>query len=267
MHTPTAASVHELTVGSTLTKSLGTLETVATMRRFDVGEPIYLCGQPAEFWYRIEGGAGRKCAFTFDGDRQIVDFLQPGDLFGFDAQEVHEFSVEAIVTGTAVARYPKRSAERITDSEPEVARQIRKLAFESIARVQKRVVILGRATPLEKVSAFLLEMADRFCARSPGAVILPMSRYDIADYLALAAETVSRALTHLRESGAIRLAGVRRVQICDRRALETLSRKSRHEINTGRVCTLTPRERAQAIRARAGTAAKALRPTPAECKS
>jgi CRP/FNR family nitrogen fixation transcriptional regulator len=82
------------------------------------------------------------------------------------------------------------------------------------------MLILGRATALEKVSSFLLEMVDRFRTRPVGPVTLAMSRYDIADYLAMAVETVSRALTTLREKGVIQFESVRCVQIRDRGSLE-----------------------------------------------
>jgi CRP-like cAMP-binding protein len=218
----TLATVSALgrSANATLPGPLGSLEALATIRPFNRGQPIYLREDAAGFWYRIVTGAGRKSAVTLDGTRQIVDFLRPGDFFGVDAQEFHQFSVEAIVSGAKVARYPRQRAERLADSDPEVARRIRELAFESVSRVHKRMVILGRASALEKVSTFLLEMADRFGAGSAGAVTLPMSRYDIADYLAMAVETVSRVLTSLRERGVIRFAAVRSVQICDRDALE-----------------------------------------------
>jgi CRP/FNR family nitrogen fixation transcriptional regulator len=97
------------------------------------------------------------------------------------------------------------------------------------------MVILGRASALEKVSTFLLEMADRFGAGSASAVTLPMSRYDIADYLAMAVETVSRALTNLRERGVIRFAAVRSVQICSRDALERAFRSPHEQERTDQV--------------------------------
>jgi CRP-like cAMP-binding protein len=83
------------------------------------------------------------------------------------------------------------------------------------------MILLGSATALEKVSAFLLEMAERSTVDSVNAIILPMSRYDIADYLAIAVETVSRALTELRRKGAIALGDPRRVRIVDRSALRS----------------------------------------------
>ena len=216
----TASSVQQWRAGSNLASPLGSLESMCTIARFSPGELIYLRGDPADFWYRILSGACRKCAYGSDGSRQIVDFPRPGDLFGYDAQEVHAFSVEAIATNTTVARYPRHTAERVADSDPQVARRIRELAFGAVLRIQRRLLILGRATASEKVSSFLLEMADSFPANSGGAVTLPMSRYDIADYLAMAVETVSRVLTGLRDKGAIQFDGCRCLRIRDRFLLE-----------------------------------------------
>jgi CRP-like cAMP-binding protein len=148
-----------------------------------------------------------------------VDFLLPGDFFGFCASSQHHFCVETIVAGSLVARFPRRSAERLADSDPQVARHIRQAAFESIARLQRRTLILAGSSALEKVGAFLLEMADREDVEQTRWVRLPMSRSDIADYLAMAVETVSRTLTELRARRAIAYCDARRVQICDREVL------------------------------------------------
>jgi CRP/FNR family transcriptional regulator, nitrogen fixation regulation protein len=200
----------------------GALENLATQVRCKTGETVYHCTEARHYWYRIVVGAARKSALTADGCRHIVEFLLPGDFFGFG--DTHHFSVETIAAGTIVARYPRRAAEQLSESDPVVSRHIREVAFASINRLQARMVILGRTSALEKVAAFLLEMADRSRTAQLNSVILPMSRYDIADYLAIAVETVSRALTELRGRGVIAFGGVRRVRICDRQALENIVR-------------------------------------------
>ena len=232
MLTPIAVSIRKWTAGQIVTSPLGSLEEWSRVASFAVGESIYRNGEPVEYWYRILAGAARQCAFTLYGSRQIVDFLRPGDLFGYDSPNLHTFAVEAIASGTRVVRYPRVKAEQVADSEPQVAKQVRQLAFESVHRVQTRMLILGRATALEKVSSFLLEMADRFLSRSDDAVTLPMSRYDIADYLAMAVETVSRALTNLRRMDVIHLEGVRCVKICDRYALERVIETFTHDVKS-----------------------------------
>jgi CRP-like cAMP-binding protein len=183
------------------------------------GEAIYRRDQPARFWYRIVNGVARKCVLTPEGRRQIVDFLLPGDVFGFGSREVHHFTTEAITSGTLVCRYPRESAAKLASEDPQVACWIREVAFAAIARLQSRTVIIGRVSAVARLSAFLLEWSDR-CASSPGeSISLPMSRYDVADHLALAVETISRAFTYLRTQHLIICEGTRFFSICNSAAL------------------------------------------------
>jgi hypothetical protein len=124
-----------------------------------------------------------------------------------------------------VARYARWNAERLADSDAAVARHIRTIAFGAIARLQRRTVLLGRGSALEKVGAFLLEMSARGRSTRAHWISLPMSRCDIADYLAMAVETVSRTLTQLRARGVIafRDRDARQVRIGDRDALEGIA--------------------------------------------
>jgi CRP/FNR family transcriptional regulator, nitrogen fixation regulation protein len=128
-----------------------------------------------------------------------------------------------MIEGTAVARYSRRRLEMLAATDPQVAARVREIAFETISRLERRMLTLGRMTALEKVGSFLLEMAER-SSKETEEVVLPMSRYDIADYLALAVETVSRALTDFKHRGAITFVGVHRVKILDRQALEANDR-------------------------------------------
>ena len=202
------------------------LQRLETVTGYHAGQAVYRYGDRLDFWYGVNAGAVRKFSLTTKGSRSIVDFLLPGDLFGFGMRSRHWFSVEAIAGGTAIARYPRADAERLADSNPYIGRRIRLAAFDSINRMQSRMVLLGRASAVEKLSLFLLEMADRNRAASTDMIPLPMSRYDIADYLAIAVETVSRALTQLRCEGVIRLAGLRDVRVSDRQLLRRIADKT-----------------------------------------
>jgi CRP-like cAMP-binding protein len=195
------------------------LEVLATSASIAAAKTLYGAGDVAAAWYRLITGAACECVQTSDGRRQIVNFLLPGDVFGFCSRPTHEFSVEIIMAGTTFARYPRNRAEELASVDAEVAHAVRQRAFESISRLQSRMVLVGRTNALEKVSAFLLEMAERTSVTSDD-LVLPMSRYDIADYLAIAVETVSRALTTLKARGAITIAHSRQVRITDRSALE-----------------------------------------------
>jgi CRP/FNR family nitrogen fixation transcriptional regulator len=108
----------------------------------------------------------------------------------------------------------------LADSDPRVSREIRQAAFEALSRLQSQLLIVGRITALEKVGSFILEMAARLSRASSRSVALPVSRYDIADYLAVSVETVSRSLTDLKHRGVIRMSGTRTLEIMDRDALE-----------------------------------------------
>ena len=227
METSSLASTGRFVEAISQVSRYGALERLAIVARYENDQPIYRSNDPAEHWFRIISGAARKSSLSGEGQRHIVDFLLPGDFFGFGVGGGYQCSAEAIVSGTLVARYVRAGAERLADSDPLVAQYIRKIAFESIGRLQRRTVLLGRSSALEKVSAFLLEMTDRSAVEQSDWMSLPMSRSDIADYLAMAVETVSRTFTLLRarRSIAFRDRDARQVQICDRGALEKLAER------------------------------------------
>ena len=201
------------------------LERIASVAPYRFGESIYFQDQPADCWYSILRGAARECAVNEDGRRQIVDFLLPGDVFGFSNGEARGLAAEIIAEPALVACYPRDRAEALAEADAAVGRSIRQLAFESIERLQRRALLLGCNSAMQKVSAFLLEMATRCGNISHEAIALPMTRYDIADYLALRVETVSRTLSALRRQSAIALVGTRQVRIIDLRRLAALAAK------------------------------------------
>jgi CRP/FNR family nitrogen fixation transcriptional regulator len=205
---------------------LKSLDQLAVMTLCHRGQEICSQGRPADHWYCVISGAARRCIIRLDGRRQIVDLLLPGDVFGFTSGEEYDYTVEAVAEGTVVASYPRRRVEMLADADPQLAREIRKIAFLALARLQTQLLILGRITALEKVGSFILEMATRLSAERGNTVALPMSRYDIADYLAVSVETVSRALTDLKQRGVIKFSGTRIVRIIDRDALEEGERRA-----------------------------------------
>jgi CRP-like cAMP-binding protein len=174
---------------------------------------------PAEYLYRLVSGVARDCALLADGRRQIMAFLMPRDFFGFAVRNEHEVAIEAITEGTVVARYPRERLELLVDGNPRLGRRLLDMTSEAIARSQSRLLILGRLSALERVAMFLIEMTERSVVTAADAVVLPMSRYDIAAYLALSVETVCRTVTELKSRGVIALAGPHCVKIIDQSAL------------------------------------------------
>src|SRR5262249_4222914 len=77
-----------------------TMEGLGTLVRYHRGHKIYGPADPVDYWYRLLSGAARKCTLMADGRRQILEFLLPGDLFGFAAWDEHRFGVEVIAEGT-----------------------------------------------------------------------------------------------------------------------------------------------------------------------
>jgi CRP/FNR family transcriptional regulator, nitrogen fixation regulation protein len=199
---------------------LENLDALAVIMPHHRGEEICSQGQPVEYWYLVISGAARRCAIRPDGRRQIVDLLLPGDFCGFAIGEEWDVTVEAVAEGTVVAAYPRRRIETSADSDPKIAREIRQIAFAALSRLEAQLLILGRITALEKVGSFILEMAARLSEGNADRVALPVSRYDIADYLGVSVETVSRSLSDLKQRGAIKLLGTRTVSIVDRGVLE-----------------------------------------------
>lgn len=179
------------------------MEALAAVTPCQRGEVICARGDPAEHWFRMVSGVARKCVVMGEGRRQIVEFLLPGDFFGFTAKEQYAVTVEAMVEGTVVARYPRARLETVANSDPRVGRYIRQMALQALSRTHARTLILARRSAVDKVRSFLAEMAERSSSGSPDFFILPTSRQDVADYLGLSAVTVSRALNDLRRSGAI----------------------------------------------------------------
>lgn len=201
-------------------KRLDKLASIAVVRKCHLGQEICSQGQPAEYWYRVASGTARRCVAQPDGRRQIVELLLPGDFFGFTALNEYDSTVEAVAEDTIVASYPRRRVEMLAEADPQLSREIRQVAFEALSRLQAQLMILGRITATEKVSSFLLKMAERLSDQTPNRVDLPISRYDMADYLGLSVETVSRSLTSLKNRGLITLSGPRSVRILDWDALE-----------------------------------------------
>jgi CRP/FNR family transcriptional regulator, nitrogen fixation regulation protein len=176
--------------------------------------------EPADYVYKVVAGAVRTYKVLADGRRQIGAFYLPGDVFGLETNETHTFSAEAI--GGAKILVVKRSAlMALATRENEVARELWSMTGQELRRVQDHILLLIK-TAKERVVDFLLEMAERVPGGS-NHIELPMSRQDIADYLGLTMETVSRTLAELESGASIELASARRIVLHDRGALGRLN--------------------------------------------
>lgn len=181
-------------------------------------EEVHGEGEAAEFVYRVLDGGVRTHRVLSDGRRQITGFHLPGDLFGFEQGRTHRHTAEALCE-VRVLIFKRRQIERIAAQRVDVACRLWGVATDSLRLAEDLVLLLGRRSALERVAAFLLEI-DRRLGR-PGHFDLPMTRRDIADYLGLTLETVSRTVSQLESERALLRSGTRSVTL-QRRRLQRL---------------------------------------------
>ena len=180
---------------------------------------IYGENEPADYFYKVLSGTVRTYKVLSDGRRQIGAFYLPGDIFGFETGDEHAFSAEAI-SNAKVLVIKRSTVTALAARDHSVAHQLLGLTSRELGRAQNHIMLLIK-TAQERVAGFLLEMADR--AHATGEFDLPMSRQDIADYLGLTIETISRTLTHLENTAAIALPSSRRVVLRNPGALRQLN--------------------------------------------
>jgi CRP/FNR family transcriptional regulator, nitrogen fixation regulation protein len=181
---------------------------------------IYAEGEPSGHVYKVVSGVVRVSKLLPDGRRQISAFHLPGDMFGFEANELHHASAEAVGPVKVIA-FKWQSLLAAGPQSSSRVRELLKLAMISLRHNEKHLLLLGRKNALERLAAFLLEMAAR--AGTPKTLDLPMPRHDIADYLGLTLETVSRMFAEFKALGLIKLDSARRVRLLDCAQLEAIS--------------------------------------------
>ncbi len=177
--------------------------------------------EPALNVFTVVSGVVKLFKLLVDGRRQIVGFLVPGDMFGFAPNGKYTASAEA-VSPVTVCRCPRRQLERAFAEFPGVERQFLNAINRELAAAQDQMVLLGRKTAHERLASFLLSLS-RLQTNGDNSIDLPMTRTDIADYLGLTMETVSRVFTVLKASGCIAANGSSKVYILDSDALAELA--------------------------------------------
>ena len=188
--------------------SFGTpLELVGAPMPFARNAEIYGENEPAEYLYKVVSGSVRTYKVLNDGRRQIGAFYLAGDVFGLEVGDEHTFSAEAIVNSKILV-IKRSTLVNLASRDNETARKLWTMTAGELQRVQAHILLLIK-TAQERVAGFLLEMA----ARVPmgNEIDLPMSRQDIADYLGLTIETVSRTLTQLERGRAISIPNARTI--------------------------------------------------------
>ncbi|WP_240913867.1 helix-turn-helix domain-containing protein [Sphingomonas sp. HDW15A] len=160
-----------------------------------------------------------------DGRRQITGFMFPGDFLGVSINDEYAFSAEALAS-SELWWFTRDAFDRFVESHPNVERELYRLAAHELAAAQAQMVLLGRKTAAERVASFFLTLLERrelVEGERLSEFDLPMGRLDVADYLGLTKETVSRMLAHLRDRNLIRLVRQDRIEVLDRDALRDMA--------------------------------------------
>jgi CRP/FNR family nitrogen fixation transcriptional regulator len=208
------------TRGTAGTGTAEPLRAAGSVIQVPEGREIFAEGGQTEAFCKVVSGVVRVCKFLNDGRRQIEAFHVAGDVFGFELGADRQLSAEAVSDCTLVS-YRRRSVEVLAQKDETVVRQMLHYAMQNLSQAQGHSLLLGRRGAAEKVAVFLLDWAAR--SDQSDEIHLAMSRQDIADYLGLTIETVSRSLSQFERDGVIALSSARHLRILDTEALENLA--------------------------------------------
>jgi CRP/FNR family transcriptional regulator len=185
---------------------LRALQRLATQVYFRSGKSIFSEGEPAESAFGLSQGVVRLYKLLPDGRRHVVAFALPGDFLGMPLADRHSFSADAIGE-VGLCRFSRDDLRNFIQSSSGMLRLMVEFATRQLDMAQDQLLLLGNGSAEERVAMFLVSWRDRL-ARLSGfleAVPLPMRRQDIADFLGLKLETISRTLAKLEQKNVIRV--------------------------------------------------------------
>ena len=196
----------------------------APMRQFRSSEMLFADGDLKQHTYKIESGALLVYKILRDGVRQIVNLAFPGDYVGLEAGDTHTYEAQALSL-TRIRTLSTGTLWRRAAEDPALARDIVETVSRDFSETRSHLLTIGRLSATGRVATFLLTLVHRNARRKldPNSLLLPVRRSDIADFLCLSVETVSRSLTELKAAGAISLKGWRYIRVHDVDLLERLA--------------------------------------------
>lgn len=188
--------------------------TVLGQATIDSDTTIFREGDPAQHLYTITAGAVKLYKLLSDGRRQITAFLFPGDFFGLSIHGNYAYTAETM-SSVMLCKFPRRKLEALFDEMPMLEKKLLGATTQELVAAQEQMLLLGRKTAREKLATFLVGLWHRLATKGDKLPLftLPMSRSDIADYLGLTIETVSRTLTSFKREGLISLPDANHVAI------------------------------------------------------
>ncbi|MDX7952352.1 helix-turn-helix domain-containing protein [Lichenihabitans sp. Uapishka_5] len=205
-------------------QDVGALEAIMTATALDANATLVHEGDPRRRVYSLTGGMLRLSTLLPDGRRQITGFLMPGDYLGLADDDTYALSAEAVVP-SQLCSFPVAQMDGLMARFPRLKDRLHLMTRTALRQARDNQIVLGRLAPVEKVASFLLVTAQRAAAagQAGDVVNLPMTRADIADYLGLTVETVSRSFTKLKVQDLIHLPDPHHVTLVDRHALQAVA--------------------------------------------
>lgn len=200
-------------------------EIVRNRRPLEQGDALFRAGQALSSLYVAREGAFKTVATSAEGDAQVIGFHLPGELMGLDALGSGRHACDAqALTRATVCEIPLDQLESVSRQLPTLQHQLLRIIGQGINRDQSHMEMLGRRQAPERLALFLHGLSERYqqLGRSGEHFLLPMSREDIASYLGIVIETVSRTLTKFQDDGIIAVRG-REVTLHDRARLEEIA--------------------------------------------
>ncbi len=200
------------------------LVSIMTTVEIDANQPIFNEADTAHHVFNVTEGAVKIYKLLPDGRRQITGFLFPGDFLGLTHNESYAYTAEALAP-TKLCRFPRQKLEALLDELPKLEQRLLGMASHELAAAQDQMMLLGRKSAKERVVSFLLMLSNAAARHGQPAnpVGLPMNRQDIADYLGLTIETVSRAMTQLKTQGLIQLMNEKQVRLVKPEVLQEVA--------------------------------------------
>lgn len=219
-------AVRELAVCSVLEEGeLAHFKGLGGTQHLHSGQPLFHEGDSATQVFNITKGALKIYKLLPDGRRQVMGFMFPGDFLGISVSDEHAFTAEAL-EDTRMCRFGRGRFDDFVEEHAGLERRLYSVAAHELAAAQAQMVLLGRKSASERLATFFLDLAgrqERIEGATAATVDLPMSRSDIADYLGLTKETVSRVLAQLKRKRLIRLVTLNRIEILDREGLDAIA--------------------------------------------
>lgn len=192
---------------------------IAHPKKLASGGQLIQEGDPADDVFTLTEGMLKLYKLMPDGRRQITGFMLPGDFIGLAYGSSYVYSAEA-VSPVVACRFRRTTLLQKMEEHPELEHRLLSRASNELAAAQAQMLLLGRKTARERLASFLLLLVERSGVAEGDAMPLPMSRSDIADFLGLTIETVSRVFTQLRKEALIGLPDKHSVTIPDLEALQ-----------------------------------------------